>query len=90
MHCPRFFTAAEVRSGTFSSPLWQCTLSRLLGIFGLVGLYHHQLPNTIKAQNAALVALKKISFFVSRAFTNSNHGSFTLLTYAPFNQKKFN
>jgi len=58
MHCPRRFTAAIKCSGTIPSPLWQITLSSLLGMSGLKkSLLKTNTPNTVQvlkitAQNA--------------------------------------
>ena len=46
-NCPRFPTAALLKLGPFSVPLWRDTLSGPRRIFGLVIQLTHQLPNPV-------------------------------------------
>lgn len=46
-NCPRFPTAALLKLGPFSVPLWRGTLSGPRRIFGLVMRLTYQLPNPV-------------------------------------------
>lgn len=50
-NCPRFPTAALLKLGPFSVPLWRDTLSGPRRIFGLVMRLTHQLPNPVDQPN---------------------------------------
>jgi len=62
----------------------RCALSRPLKITGLVGLYHHQLPNLVEAFN--LLRFSALNFFNKFLFKIYLNNSKILLYSTPMRQ----